>query len=222
MRPWTPEDTAQLKALVGTMTVPRVARTMHRSERLLRRVAQQEGISLQPLREWRQPQIDAMRRVIEAGGTTEDAALAAGRSVDAVRNKVRGLKLRLNGTPRHHCTDWSEAQIETMRRIAAAGGSREDVAKAAGRSVSAVAHKAPLLGIRFARKEYAPREVRATRMPAGPAPRERVGLPRAQRSRPIIGTVKWCPECHAPVLDTAQKWAEHRWNRHTQPIRRIA
>jgi hypothetical protein len=222
MTPWTPEDTAQLKALAGTMTLAKLSRTLHHGERMVRLYALQNGISLRSPREWRPEDVAVVRRVAEAGGSHKDAARETGRTPTAVRQLASAERIQFHGSPRTHSTDWSKAQIETLRRIAGAGGSREDVARETGRSVHAVANKSHLLKIKFGRKAYTRRDVPLVAAPAGPAPRERVGLPRAQRHRPIVGTVSWCPACHAPVVDTPQAWAEHRQRVHIEPIRRIA
>lgn len=221
-KPWTESDDARLRSLAGTMVFERIARALHRSERLVKQRAKALGVSLDFRSDWTSSELEALRRVIAAGGTRQEVAQATGRTVSGVRNKARGLGLSFHRQRRVHRTDWRSEQIEALRRAIAAGNTREQAAEATRRSVKACINKALQLGLSFSRKPYERRAPVTHLVAAGPAPRERVGLPRPTRKPRYVGSVTWCDDCHAPVVDTPLGWYEHRQRVHIQPIRRIA
>lgn len=131
----------------------------------------------------------ALRRIVAAGQPASVAAEATGRSRNACIGRAARIGVTFDSTPENRkpvASDWSEADIATLRRMAGEGASSLVIAEAMGRTPGAVRFRACIHKISLARRKAAPRPPKAPRPArtiADAAPRPRPVSVRAGRSK---------------------------------------
>lgn len=119
--------------------------------------------------------------------------------------------------------DWKKscaATREDYERMVADGLTVRQIAERRGCAYNAALQMLDQLGL----KATPDPRGHAWRAPGSPKPpksakpvRERVGLPVVAR-RVIHGSVAICDRCYAPVVNTPERWAEHKQRVHTAPV----
>ena len=93
-------------------------------------------------RHWSRNDLLRLKNMQKRGCTAEEISQATGRSVDAVRNKLRSLGVR-----HHKNTNWRQCEIDEMIRLHRLGYSQGAIADRIGRSKNSVAGRMFRMGL---------------------------------------------------------------------------
>lgn len=153
---------------------------------------------------------ETLRRL---GGTMPIRLLVVEMNRDHIFLRKRAREMGINIIFRH---SWKKDEEQELRRLAKEGLSASEIAARMNTGYDRVWMKLKRSGLAPKPSRVSqPRPPRAAK-PA-PAPRERVGITQFRAIR-VDGQVKHCDRCHAPVVDTPEKWAEHNLRVHVVPI----
>lgn len=147
------------------------------------------------------------------GGKMPIRQLVAVMNRDHVFLRKRAKEMGVDIIFRH---SWKKDEEQELLRLAKEGLTASEIAARMNTGYDRV-------WMKLKRSGLAPKPCRALRPKtskppkAEPAPRERVGIMQVRRTIRIDGQVRHCDRCHAPVIDTPEKWAEHNLRLHVTP-----
>jgi transposase len=221
---WSPEDDERLRSLAGTATADAIGEKIGRSRDAIWARAKLIGVSLEYHRFWPEEAEATLKRLIAEGKNTHQISAAMNRSLGSIRERIRKLKMKPSHSRREN-HPWSDDHRQIALEMTAANATLFEIADRLGRTKDNVRLFLKHHNLRAQNSAYRRQPSTAAR-PKAPkaekAPRERVGLPVAIRRSAVNGSVKYCDRCHAPVVDTYERWFEHNLRVHAALIRRIA
>lgn len=151
---WNEESIAILRAMGEARHSTReIADKLKRTEKSVAYMLEKQGIyrGRRGVVFWTAERIEILRAGIEGGGTLEQVAAAVGTTPVATARRANLMGWRRPPSPakapRRRETDWTDEQVETLRRLAAEGRTTDEIARKIGRTHCAVYKKAKNLGI---------------------------------------------------------------------------
>jgi DNA-binding CsgD family transcriptional regulator len=218
VRRWTEAEIAKARELAAQgISGRKIGKQLGRSLKSIYATFCQHGIHLGSSAPWNDEHL-AFLAANASTMTAREIGDRLRRSDKSVRHKakVMGLALKMaQSTPAIKSVksgtwqSWDDQHIQFLQAHAAEL-TKGQMATILGRTVRAVEHRAGRMGLRFVRKPAALRPARVTPEKTQPEPIAAKKPPtRSSSSASYVSRLAYCPECHAPVVNTWESWQAH-------------